>query len=140
MLSMACGNADLHRRGVELSASASLTPRTVPFNLANVRQTMNNVAIHTMGVWPAGMAAHRDTALLLMGFAGAHRRSELTALRVGDVTVHPADGLHVRVRSSKTDQEGQGTVRALPYGRDPLTLPALRAGPVAPPAAGLCRR
>jgi len=46
------------------------------------------------------------------------------------VTVHPADGLHVRVdglhvrvRSSKTDQEGQGIVRALPYGRDPQTCP-----------------
>jgi len=35
----------------------------------------------------------------------------------------PADGLHVRVRSSKTDQEGAGTLRALPYGRDPQTCP-----------------
>jgi len=35
----------------------------------------------------------------------------------------PAHGLHVRVRSSKTDQEGAGTVRALPYGRDPQTCP-----------------
>ncbi len=69
------------------------------------------------------MAAHRDAALLLMGFAGAHRRSELVALRVEDVTVHPADGLHIRLRSSKTDQEGAGTVRAVPFGRDPVTCP-----------------
>ena len=34
-----------------------------------------------------------------------------------------ADGLHVRLRSSKTDQEGAGTVRALPYGKDPATCP-----------------
>jgi len=76
-----------------------------------------------MGVWPVGMAAHRDAALLLIGFAGAHRRSELVGLHLSDVTVHPVDGLHVRVRSSKTDQEGVGVVRALPYGRDPLTCP-----------------
>ncbi len=38
------------------------------------------------------MAAHRDAALLLMGFAGAHRRSELTARRISDVTVHSTDG------------------------------------------------
>jgi len=73
--------------------------------------------------WPEAIAAHRDAALLVMGFAGAHRRSELVALRVGDVTVHPGDGLHVRIRSSKTDQEGAGTVRALPYGKDPQTCP-----------------
>ena len=76
-----------------------------------------------MFVWPAAMAAHRDAAILLMGFVGAHRRSELTALHISDVTVHPTDGLHVRVRSSKTDQEGAGPVRALPYGRDPQNCP-----------------
>ncbi len=31
----------------------------------------------SMLVWPAAMSAHRDAAVLLMGFAGAHRRSEL---------------------------------------------------------------
>jgi len=96
--------------------------RRSPLLLADVR-TLLEAMRPSMGVWPAGMAAHRDTALLLMGFAGAHRRSELVGLHLSDVTVHPADGLHVRVRSSKTDQEGQGTVRALPYGRDPQTCP-----------------
>jgi hypothetical protein len=31
--------------------------------------------------------------------------------------------LHVRLRSSKTDQEARGAVKALPYGRDPITCP-----------------
>jgi integrase len=31
--------------------------------------------------------------------------------------------LHVRLRSSKTDQEARGAVKALPYGRDPVTCP-----------------
>ena len=58
-----------------------------------------------------------------MGFAGAHRRSELVALTLADVTLHATDGLHVRLRRSKTDQEARGTVKALPYGRDPVTCP-----------------
>ncbi len=96
--------------------------RRSPLLLADVR-TLLEAMRPSMGVWPVGMAAHRDAALLLMGFAGAHRRSELVGLHLSDVTVHPVDGLHVRVRSSKTDQEGVGVVRALPYGRDPLTCP-----------------
>ena len=96
--------------------------RRSPLLLADVR-TLLEAMRPAMTVWPTAMAAHRDAAMLLMGFAGAHRRSELVNLRISDVTVHPTDGLHVRVRSSKTDQEGQGVVRALPYGRDPLTCP-----------------
>ena len=36
---------------------------------------------------------------------------------------HRTDGLHVRLRSSKTDQEALGRTVALPYGRDPVTCP-----------------
>jgi len=75
------------------------------------------------GGWPAGVAARRDVALLLMGFAGAHRRSELVALTLEDITLPSTDGLHVRLRRSKTDQEAHGTVKALPPGRDPVTCP-----------------
>jgi integrase len=75
------------------------------------------------GSWPAGVAARRDMAVLLMGFAGAHRRGELVALTLSDVTLHRTDGLHVRLRSSKTDQEARGQVKALPFGRDPVTCP-----------------
>ena len=39
------------------------------------------------------------------------------------MTLHRSDGLHVRIRRSKTDQEAAGVVRALPYGRDPVTCP-----------------
>lgn len=50
----------------------------------------------------------RDRALLTLGWLGAFRRSELVALRVDDITRAPSGGLHVRVRSSKTDQDGVG--------------------------------
>ena len=44
-------------------------------------------------------------------------------MTLADVTLHPTDGLHVRLRRSKTDQEAKGTVKALPYGRDLATCP-----------------
>ncbi|WP_346765053.1 site-specific integrase [Rhodococcus sp. BL-253-APC-6A1W] len=65
--------------------------------------------------WSGQVYERRDSALLLMGFAGAFRRSELAGFRVGDITRHRHDGLHVRLRRSKTDQDGAGTTRALPY-------------------------
>jgi integrase len=67
--------------------------------------------------WPVAVAARRDRALLVLGWVGAFRRSELAGLAMSDVTLHPEDGLHVRLRHSKTDQEAQGMVRALPYAR-----------------------
>jgi integrase len=96
--------------------------RRSPLLLADVRTILTAMS-PSFWVWPDAMAAHRDAAVLLMGFAGAHRRSELVALRMQDVTVHPADGLHIRMVSSKTDQEGHGAVRALPFGKDPATCP-----------------
>lgn len=65
---------------------------------------------------PDTMTGKRDRALLALGFAGAFRRSELVALDVADLSEH-ADGLRVRVRRSKTDQEGQGIEKAIPHGR-----------------------
>ena len=63
----------------------------------------------------------RDRALLLLGFAGAFRRSELVALTVGDVQ-SGHDGLTVTIRKSKTDQEGQGRKVAFPTA--PTRTPA----------------
>ena len=64
----------------------------------------------------------RDRALLLAGFAGAFRRSELVGLDVGDLEFNSA-GLIVTIRRSKTDQEGQGRKVGLPYGSTPATCP-----------------
>ncbi|MBK1657796.1 site-specific integrase [Paracraurococcus ruber] len=49
----------------------------------------------------------RDRALLLLGFAGAFRRSELVALQVADLAEEES-GLRVTIRRSKGDQEGAG--------------------------------
>lgn len=68
---------------------------------------------------PAGI---RDRALLLVGFAGAFRRSELAALDVGDIQ-KVRDGVIITLRRSKTDQEGEGRQIGVPYGSNPITCP-----------------
>jgi len=55
----------------------------------------------------------RDRALLVLGSAGAFRRSELVALDVANVA-ETADGLVVTIRRSKTDREGEGASIGLP--------------------------
>ncbi len=58
----------------------------------------------------------RDRALLLVGFAGAFRRSELVAIDCTDV--EPVkQGVVVHVHRSKTDQEGAGRKVGIPHGR-----------------------
>ncbi|MBF6387137.1 site-specific integrase [Nocardia farcinica] len=74
--------------------------------------------------WAPQVCERRDSALLLMGFAGAFRRSELSALTGGDVELHAADGVHVHLRKSKTDQLGEGGVYPLPRTKEPLRCPA----------------
>lgn len=58
----------------------------------------------------------RDRALLLVGVAGAFRRSELCSLDLGEVTISP-EGLTIRLVRSKGDQEGEGVIVAI--GRTP---------------------
>lgn len=83
---------------------------------------------HMVGSLRPGVIGIRDRALLLVGFAGAFRRSELVGLDLDDVQF-TSDGLVVTLRRSKTDQEGEGRKVGLPYGSTPETCPvrAVRA-------------
>jgi integrase len=89
---------------------------------------------------PENLQGVRDRAILLIGFAGGFRRSELARLAIEDIAAEK-DGLVAHLRRSKTDQEGQGRKVALPYGSHPETCPvrayrdwleaaALEEGPV----------
>lgn len=71
---------------------------------------------------PVGLLGVRDRALLLVGFAGAFRRSELVGLNAEDMEF-TRDGLIVHLRKSKTDQEGQGRKIGIPYGSNTDTCP-----------------
>lgn len=63
-----------------------------------------------------GFKGSRDRALLLIGFAGAFRRSELVALEYADIEF-VAEGASITVRRSKTDQEGIGRKLGVPHAR-----------------------
>jgi integrase len=63
--------------------------------------------VKILGTLEGQIAAARDKALLLLGFVGGLRRSELAALRVEHLTKHRS-GYTIRILRSKTDQEGTG--------------------------------
>ena len=71
---------------------------------------------------PDTLAGLRNRALLLLGFAGALRRSELVGLDVEDLDFTSA-GLVVTLRRSKTDQDGDGRKLGVPYGSRLETCP-----------------
>ena len=64
----------------------------------------------------------RDAALVLVGFAGGFRRSELAGIQICDLKFS-AGGIIVTVRKSKTDQEGSGREVGLPFGASQDTCP-----------------
>ena len=65
----------------------------------------------------------RDRALLLIGFCGAFRGSELVALDAGDVAI-TRDGIVVKIRRSKTGQEGEGRKIGIPMDQTRLLAPS----------------
>jgi len=87
------------------------------------------LAVRPADGFPGGVSRRRDTVLLLTGFAGALRRTELASLTFDDVAVRTdassgIPALVVRLGSTKTDQEGRhGQVVALPRGRHRHTCP-----------------
>ena len=80
------------------------------------------VAARTVEVAGDSTIGARDRALILLGFAGAFRRSELVGLNVEDCQFGK-DGLTVTLRRSKTDQDGAGRKIGIPYGSNPETCP-----------------
>ena len=56
----------------------------------------------------------RDKALILIGFAGGFRRSELVNIDYNDLEFVP-EGVKILIKRSKTDQSGEGNIKAIPY-------------------------
>ena len=73
-----------------------------------------------------GSKAVRDRAILALGLASALRRSELVALQLADVQL-VKEGARITIRMSKTDQEGEGQVIAIPNGQTILPIARLKA-------------
>jgi integrase len=70
------------------------------------------------------LRGRRDRALLLVGFAGALRRSELVGIDVEDLA-YREEGVAVTLRRSKTDQLGAGRLVGIPNGLAVATSPTL---------------
>ncbi|MBB2157907.1 tyrosine-type recombinase/integrase [Gluconacetobacter diazotrophicus] len=67
----------------------------------------------------AGLAGVRDRALLLIGFVGAMRRSELAAIRIEHVTQEPR-GLAIALPDTKGERTGKPVTVAVPFGQGAL--------------------
>ena len=138
-----CKTSTLQRRLAAISQAhqaAGQNAHEVPTKHATVRAVMSGIR-RTKGTAQRGKAAAvtavvramvegapdrllglRDRALLLLGFSGAFRRSELVALDVEDLEF-TGDGLVVTQRRGKTDQEGEGRKIGIPFGGNPDTCP-----------------
>lgn len=64
----------------------------------------------------------RDRAIMLVGFAGAFRRSEITAITFENVAFVP-EGMVIHLDRSKTDQEGRGSEVSIPYADNEALCP-----------------
>lgn len=66
----------------------------------------------------------RNKALILIGFAGAFRRSELVSILKEDLDFVD-EGVKIFLRKSKTDQSGEGMVKAIPYFNNKFFCPVI---------------
>lgn len=131
--------------------AAGLEPPTsdekVKAVLAGIRRTIgsapvrkkaatSDILLGMVGGKGTSLRELRDRAILLFGFAGAFRRSELVALNLEDIEWAP-EGALVIIRRSETDQEGLGPKVGIPGGevaRPVASLEAWSRPPVSPRA------
>jgi len=66
----------------------------------------------------------RDRALMLIGFSGGFRRSELVNIEHDDVEF-VNEGVKIFIKRSKTDQSGEGMIKAIPYFDNKLFCPVV---------------
>jgi site-specific recombinase XerD len=66
----------------------------------------------------------RNKALILVGFAGGFRRSELVNLKLDDLEF-TKEGLKIFIQRSKNDQSGEGMTKAIPYFKDKTFCPVV---------------
>ncbi len=64
----------------------------------------------------------RDKSIILIGFGGGFRRSELISIDYEDLEFVP-EGLKITIKRSKTDQLGEGMIKGLPYFKNEIYCP-----------------
>lgn len=98
----------LTRSGVRRTVGAAPRRQAHPVTTAEVRRLVEVCDL-------SSLRGLRDRALLLVGYAAALRRSEVGAIRLGDVA-YRSQGIALIIGRSKADQEGAGTVVAIARG------------------------
>ncbi|WP_227869698.1 site-specific integrase [Undibacterium parvum] len=119
----------IHRAHTDIGIVSPVMDKTVKRTMQGIRRTFGTaqrrvtalvkddlLEIMVLVDLQSPIKAARDKALLLIGFAGAFRRSELVALRIEDVTTYDT-GLEILIRRSKTDQEGEGRTVFIPNAK-----------------------
>ena len=66
----------------------------------------------------------RDKAVLLLGFSGGFRRSEIVNILKKDIEF-VNEGMKIRIRKSKTDQFGEGQIKGIPFYKEQKYCPVL---------------
>ncbi len=95
-----------------INCAASVIPGSMQRQVAPAVKT--DILMMMAGL--EGIKGVRDRALLMIGFAGEFRRSELVSLTLADIE-QAKQGLIIQLLRSKTDQEGRGRKIAIPYAR-----------------------
>lgn len=80
-------------------------------------EDLHKIATHLLQ--DNSLTAIRNCALILVGFYGAFRRSELVQIQFEHLTFS-AQGVEILIPRSKTDQTGEGTCCAIPYNHTNL--------------------
>lgn len=97
--------------------------QAAPLTVGVLKRVLKGIRVHEIKTGHPSAAALRDRAILLLGFAGAFRRAEISELRVFDLELFEGQGLVVAVRTSKTDTEGEGQAVGISYGDHEQTCP-----------------
>jgi integrase len=86
--------------------------------------TLTPDVLAMLAALPDSLQGTRDRAVILTGFAGAFRRSELAALDLANIAFS-GDGATITLRRSKTDQDGEGRKVGIPFGSHGRSCPVL---------------
>ena len=81
-----------------------------PLTIENLKKIVNSINSNELCL----ARNLRDKTILLIGFAGGFRRSELTNLNYEDLDF-VNEGIKIKIIKSKTDQFGEGMIKAIPY-------------------------
>jgi site-specific recombinase XerD len=111
---------------VKVKAVLSGIRRTIGAAPVRKKAATSDIVLGMVGGKGTSLRELRDRTILLLGFAGAFRRSELVALNLDDIE-WTTEGALVMIRRSKTDQEGLGRKVGIPRGEIACPVTALEA-------------